>query len=232
MLGEYLFSALVCISTLIRNSRYSKECAIVILLTRSLFDDDDDENRLQELTKLFDKIAQQIKIDYKNEQKVTVFGGAEDITNYINKYMYPYVSKALGKEFKIFELVTSNKQDSGWQDIEAPWVWYWIHLTTINMDLNCGIDEKVYFIRFLSKIIGCIICRNHYENNKNVLIKGLTQYSLTDLFFQLHTHTKSNSIDVYGSSSSTFILSKKLVQYQYKREFERKFIQLKQFESN
>lgn len=225
MLDEYLFSSLVCINTLIREPENATECGLIILLTRNLFLYDEQPPKIEQLTATFTNLAKELQNDYKTKNIGSKTEGPVDTTNYVIEYIYPHISKLYGVSFNVYELVTESKRDSGWQNVEAPWTWYWIHLTTMNMDLSCGLDEKVYFIRFIAKLIGCTICRSHYDANKQVLIKGLTQYSLTDLYLQLHTHTKSNGIDLYTGGGSSFILSNKLVQRQYKREYERKFLQ-------
>lgn len=79
-----------------------------------------------------------------------------------------------------------------WPDVIGPYVWIWIHIVTQYIDLNGGTDEKKSFINFLEILILCGDCRTHYQENKPMLLRSLTTFSLTDTFLILHTCIQEN----------------------------------------
>lgn len=218
-MNDFLFSALACISTLIRNRDSGQECGLVILLTHSLMKGGGGGNlqeipTLGQLTETFNGVARDIRTDY--ELVKNTIESAVDVSNFVLQYIHPYVTEILGN-FPLKQLTAENDANSGWQNLEAPWTWHWIHLTTINIDLNSGSEEKTHFIEFVKNLVGCSMCQKHYEQNKTILTRALSQFSLTDSFLQLHTQTKINA------DGGVFVPSLNLINIEYKQMYEKKY---------
>lgn len=75
----------------------------------------------------------------------------------------------------------------GWSNVDAPLIWEWIHILTIHLDINAGINEKVSFIHFIKSIVLCGFCNEHYKQNIPHMVDGLYHLSLTDTFLLLHS---------------------------------------------
>lgn len=226
-MDEFIFSALVCINTLIRQKNSGRECALVIKLTQRVLknndDDDDDYNNndsdnFMNIVENFNALAERINDDYIVVREK--LKNAVDVTNWVLQYIYNVVENVLNVKFSLFEIKSSNSIAAGWQTIEAPWVWIWIHITTILLDLNCGLDEKIHYINFIANVIGCTTCLSHYMRNKNVLIKNLSQYSLSDLFLQLHSHITNNKNEIL------VLNTKNLINLKYKYKYQKMIVEI------
>lgn len=229
-MDEFAFSALVCINTLIRRRNSGRECALVIELTKRVLrnnaDDDSDEHEngdnFLRLIPEFNTIAEKIREEYRDESEK--FNNAEDVTNWVLKYIHTFVQSTLGVDIALVEIKTKKTNEykvPGWQTIEAPWVWTWIHVTTILLDLNSGSNEKVHYINFIAHLIGCTMCLSHYVHNKVVLLANLSEYSLTDLFLQLHSHISQEKKRNPSKNDSLLMLNKSLINIKYKHKFQK-----------
>lgn len=92
-----------------------------------------------------------------------------------------------------FDINTSDgdaaytQRNGGWQNVDAPFIWEWIHIVSVHLDLNAGIVEKTNFILFIKNTVGCVFCRGHYIGHIPKLIVALSKLSLTDIYLILHT---------------------------------------------
>lgn len=138
----------------------------------------------------FKHLAIQIETKTKNLAKISENAysiyfdtGMNDIREYLNTKtnikwpMYDYII---------------TEQYQGWNNVDSPLIWEWIHVITLYIDTKAGIIEKIFFIEFIKFIIGCSVCQQHYISNIKPMIKGLNKLSLTDTFLLLHsvTHAK------------------------------------------
>lgn len=207
-MDEFYFSCIVCISTLIREKQMGENCALVLELTEAVLGHE------------LDMSHEQLSADFNNfiEQTHATFGSeyneAEDnVQNYLTKR----VQRFLKDKYNLTEYPHMSLVEGGWQVVDAPWVWTWIHVVTVYIDLNNGIDEKTFFIGLVENLIGCSLCKNHYVRNKTTIFTGLTHFSLTDLFLMLHTQTKIN----FGSAPTQ--LDHKYINHVYKKRFQNNY---------
>lgn len=226
-MDEFAFSALVCINTLIRRRNSGRECALVIELTRRVLKKNVDDDKYESgdnflhLIPEFNTLAEKINDEYRRENEK--FKNAIDVTNWVLKFIHTAVQKMLNVNVSLVEIKTrgNKKELAGWQTIEAPWVWIWIHVTTILLDLNSGSNEKIHYINFISHLIGCTTCLSHYTRNKVILLANLPHYSLTDLFLQLHTHISQEKEGGSNNNNGVLVLNKGLINIKYKHKFQK-----------
>lgn len=100
-----------------------------------------------------------------------------------------------------------NDPEQAWNTVDSVFIWEWIHIMTIHLDLRAGIHEKIAFIKFVKIIIGCGICQSHYNSQINSLIEGLTSNSLTDTYLILHTSIPIG--EKYKSTNTAYINKQK-----------------------
>lgn len=90
---------------------------------------------------------------------------------------------------------SADYSNEGWQNVDAPFIWEWVHIVTIHLDLNAGMAEKTNFVVFLQNSVGCSICHSHYGQHMPRLIAALVKLSLTDVYLILHTTIAREEID-------------------------------------
>lgn len=77
----------------------------------------------------------------------------------------------------------------------APYVWDWIHVVAIHIDLNGGPVEKRNFLHLVERVILCAMCKEHFIHNTPRILQALEKTSLSNTFLALHT---SISVDQHA----------------------------------
>lgn len=111
-----------------------------------------------------------------------------------------------------------------WPDDMAPYIWDWIHIVSVHIDLNGGAIEKNNFVFVVEHSILCITCRQHYIDNIPGIQAALQKTSLTRTFLALHTHihlNKNNRI------VTEFVYSDELVLDKYERLYFNNYTKIK-----
>lgn len=197
MNDEFYFACIVCLSGLIRVKGMGNKCTLVLELTESVLGHQLKVSH-ETLMADFNNFIEQTHSDYERNYNPS---GKNDTQNYLTRCIQHHLHNKLKlTDYPYMTLVNGN-----WQNVEAPWIWNWIHMVTIHIDLHYGNDEKNFFIGLVKDLVGCSICKDHYITNYATLVRGLSNYSLTDIFLMLHTHTKIN----YGTDKLE--LSPKLI---------------------
>ena len=206
-MDDYYFSCVVVLSSMLRHKNVGEKCAVVLKLTESIRGGLEDIS-LAELTKYFDRIQAEL-IEEAGKKK---FDWPIDVTNAVVRFVCAHLRQDFTLEYPCYELTAApdDPQHGVWQLVDAPWIWQWIHVSTIHVDLTYGVKEKSYFIVLVESMVGCSLCKSNYTRKKQILINGLEKYSLTDLFLQLHTQTKSGV---------PFVLNRNLIQKKEKEKF-------------
>lgn len=210
-MDEFYFSCMVCINSLIRNKHTGNNCALVLELTEAVVGHE------------LEFSHEQIKVDFNyfiDRLHETFEQEYSEQTDTVQNYLTKKIENFLKDKYRLMDYQPMTLLEGGWQVIDGPWIWHWIHIVSLHIDINGGVDEKVFFINMVEDLIACNICKHHYIKNKPILISGLGHFSLTDLFLMLHTHTK---ID-YGETVLT--LNIKDINTVYKKQFQQNYINL------
>lgn len=104
-----------------------------------------------------------------------------------------------------FNLVSTEDEERAWNNVEAPFIWEWIHVVTIHIDINAGVYEKISFINFIQNVITCGLCKYHYQSNIQLMVQGLQKQSLTDTYLILHSCIAAK---LPYDSDKTFLIEK------------------------
>lgn len=91
---------------------------------------------------------------------------------------------------------------AGWPITDAFYIWSWIHIVAIDLDLNGGYAEKHAFFRIISELIGCAQCRHHYLQHYDELIKSLQITTCANTLLALHTFVNAYVQDEINASTN------------------------------
>ncbi|ABQ08845.1 hypothetical protein SGHV072 [Glossina pallidipes salivary gland hypertrophy virus] len=135
------------------------------------------------------------------KQIINIFKKIDNITNSNDgKYLKIFYNFNFNKHLNNILYMRKENLDyvdlienSSWQDTDASFIWLWIHITTIFTDLNAGFKEKIAYITFISRIVTCSVCKNHYMSYISNMVKLLKDYTLADVFLILHSAIASNN---------------------------------------
>lgn len=218
-MDEYYFSCVMCLSSLIRTKGKGGRCALVLELTESLLGRKMPVSHIR-LMSMFDNFILEVHDKFDKTSKNF---DPKVMTHHVQNYLSNQICTFLKDKLNLnYTQLTLPRDGGGWQDVDAPWIWLWIHTTSIHMDVCCGTTEKTFMINLIEDMIACSICKEHYRANKQTLIVGQTNHSMTNLFLMLHTHTKND----YGTG--IFTLDTTNIITSYKQEFLENYVRLRQ----
>lgn len=115
-----------------------------------------------------------------------------------SKISVELIRDALGRQMGLTFPDFMLKSPASWPEDMAPYVWEWIHVVTVHIDLNGGDIEKKNFVYLVEHVILCGICRQHFIENMRGIEDSIKKTSLTNTFLALHTHitaTKQHTAD-------------------------------------
>lgn len=113
---------------------------------------------------------------------------------------------------------------ASWPITDSFYIWPWLHIVAIDMDLNCGYLEKISYFKFINEIITCGICKNHYSENLNELIKCLKITTCANALLALHTHIQKNN---ENSKQDSFIYNNLFINKFYLNKYRKQYIAIK-----
>lgn len=147
-------------------------------------------------------------------------------------FYYPFHS--LYTEIDIVQKKIENDGNlAGWPMTDAVYIWPWLHIIAIDIDLNCGFLEKQAFLNFIPDIIACGNCKNHYMQHKTELVKTLQLTTCANALLALHTYINSNlpdeneNITMDSMSKTGFIYKTNLVNLFYSLKYKKDYLILK-----
>lgn len=94
------------------------------------------------------------------------------------------IARAMGR---VQRKIAADGNVGSWPITDAVYIWPWLHTVAIDMDLNCGLDEKRAFINFVPEIVSCGVCRKHYEQHRGELLGALHKTTCANALLALHT---------------------------------------------
>lgn len=215
LVSNFITNSMVCMSNGLHNKQlcytiFRKSCSILNL----------DAKQFAEFSQLLDTI--EIGIDI-----VKIETYADFFTNNLQKLAtlwksyFPHYATLIIDGKKIIE----KDQVASWPITDATFIWSWLHIISIDIDLHCGTEEKRAFLNFIPEIIACPICKNHYLQNLNGLNKSLERTTCANAILALHTHVNAtiNTEDY----QTKFVFDKKLVNLFYSKKYKTDYLRLK-----
>lgn len=86
-----------------------------------------------------------------------------------------------------------KKDNAGsWPITDAVYIWPWLHIIAIHLDLNAGHAERVSFLRFIPNMIACLNCRQHYYQHLDAVIESLQTTTCANALLALHTFVNAH----------------------------------------
>lgn len=133
------------------------------------------------------------------------------------------------------EIVRAKIQTDGnfasWPITDAVFIWPWLHVIAIDIDLNAGFREKVAFLRFIAEIIACSMCREHYLQHEEELINSLQITTCANTLLALHTFVNktiaTEDTDAPDDDNVKYIYNSGLVNSTFAVKYKRDYLQLK-----
>lgn len=91
----------------------------------------------------------------------------------------------------VTERIKLDRGVAGWPMTDAIYIWPWLHVIAIHLDLNAGHAERVSYLRFIPNLIACSSCRQHYRQHSAQVIESLQLTTCANALLALHTYVNS-----------------------------------------
>lgn len=119
-----------------------------------------------------------------------------------------------------------------WPAIDAFYIWNWIHLVALHIDLNRPhMSEKKNFARFVCNLINCGECAEHYRSNLETVLQNCQLVGCANTFYALHTFLNKIYIPSLNPFQKPlhgqFIFKRELIDNTYAKEYLMKYAVLK-----
>lgn len=209
-MDHFLFSTAVVLHRLMRDSidkRGLAKCNAVLSLTSNIIK--------VPMTVDFQKISTNVK-NNKNYKSYV------ELVNESVKIICFELTSMTDLKWPFYEIVVTDSRGIGWQTVDAPWTWEWIHIVTFHLDLEFGLKEKVSFCNFIQYTIGCKYCEHHYIAQLKFIINSLEEGSISNIFFILHTSIAKDQGYTYAPDR---------IDITQKKKFLKNYLKARQFNS-
>ncbi|WBR61477.1 Erv1 / Alr family [Drosophila suzukii associated hytrosavirus 1] len=129
--------------------------------------------------------------------------------------------------------IADDNNLASWPITDAVYIWPWLHTIAIDIDLNGGYEEKRAFIYFIPEIIACSICKRHYAQHKNELIRALQKTTCANTLLALHTYINTpeggdeDNDDKSTMTKTAFVYDNKLVNLFFSVKYKKDYLTLK-----
>lgn len=187
--------------------------------------------------KQFEQILDEVNTDNAERapQKITTY--AEYIVSNVKtlgqmwqKY-FPYHRQVIENSVTRLEEKIHNDNIASWPITDAAYVWQWLHIVAIDIDLNCGMEEKQAFFKFIPEIIACGVCKKHYSQHLNGLINSLEKTTAANTLLALHSYINENITNINNSHDDDttigFVYDKRMVNLFFANKYKKYYINLK-----
>lgn len=202
---SFKIATIVCISQLIPNRNEDKIKALQTVLNQSLVILKYQQINRKQLIQVLDTLEPvrsiQTKFDVAYKLWHVFDQDGDDDTD---------LREILQSDFESLEI------QYGWNSFDSRYLWYWMHIVAIYIDCHHGSLFKEKFILFIRKLIGCVVCLNHYINNINGILESLKTKNLATTLIAFHEHVSKNR---YQPQPQTFSYNDKLVNEKYVSDY-------------
>ena len=146
------------------------------------------------------------------------------------EFFFPFHKTVIERGIKILEIkIEKDGNFASWPNTDAVFIWPWLHIIAIDIDLNCGFEEKKSFLKFIPEIIACGICKSHYSKHLGGLLKSLERTTCANTLLALHTHINSGLVfeETEEIKTPDFVYDKSLVSLLYADKYKRDYLKFK-----
>lgn len=137
----------------------------------------------------------------------------------------PYLDKGMED---IAEKIKLADNETYWSTLDSSYIWQWLHIVSIDIDLNSGLYAKIGFLKFIQNLISCGNCLKHYNYNLNNLIKSLNTTTCFNTLLALHTFINEHIVNEDDNSNiASYDYSKNLVVLFFYSKYKNEYLKLK-----
>lgn len=133
----------------------------------------------------------------------------------------PHIDKGLEE---IRGKIKLANNETYWSTLDSSYIWQWIHIISIDIDLNCGLTAKIGFLIFIQNLISCGNCLKHYKQNLNNVIDSLNITTCSNTLLALHTFINMHS---QQEQMPDYIYNSKLVNLYFYSKYKGEYLHLK-----
>ena len=228
LLENFIVDTLVCMSNGINDKMlcftiFRKACDLLNLNGRDF--------------KQFSSVFDRLEINYLEKNLSTPIDtyGKYILTNVhrlkeLWEFFFPFHKTVIERGIKILEIkIEKDGNFASWPNTDAVFIWPWLHIISIDIDLNCGLEEKKSFLKFIPEIIACGICKNHYSSHLSGLLNSLKITTCANTLLALHTHINKRLVfdETEEIKTPEFVYDKALVSLLYANRYKRIYLKFK-----
>lgn len=218
---NFLLNSLVCMANGVYNKRlcftiFIKSCNIIGLNHGSF---DEFSKRLIQIEEEQSKNKQQLEINTYSDY---LFFNMRTVQKIWLQY-FPEHNNFIEAGLQDLKYNINKNGFSSWPTTDAIYIWPWLHIIAIDMDMNFGLVEKYAFLDFIPDIIKCGICKTHYKQHLNELKRNLQNTTCSNVLLALHTFINNN----LNLSEIKFIFNKELIIQSYVKIYQKDYFKLK-----
>lgn len=213
--AQFTFNSLICICNTYDNKM---ACYVVLSKTFQIL------NRNIPTKDAFNRYYDSIHSTYLNDVKsCKIYNQLLFVRFKYAKMLWKKFGELISVASEYESLLNKIKEDgfASWPVTDAVYIWPWLHIIAIDMDVNCGYTEKISFLNFIKALIGCSECKRHYKEHLNALVSGLNVSTCSRVLLAVHTfiNTDNNRInsslkfEYKDSLVDKFYLAKYMSQY-------------------
>lgn len=141
------------------------------------------------------------------------------------EFFFPFHKTVLERGINALERkIEKDGAYASWPNTDAVYIWPWLHVIAIDIDLNCGFEEKRSFLKFIPEIIACNICKSHYSQHLEELLRALEKTTCANSLLALHTHI-NNGLE--KTKTLDFVYDKSLVSLLFADIYKRNYLKFK-----
>lgn len=221
ILTNFILGSMVCMSNGLHDSRL---CYTVFIKTCNFL------GLKKKTFQEFSAILTKVEDEYKTTK---VYTYAEYLLMKMRKiqkileFFFPLMRAYIEGGIKEVEIKIANDGNvASWPITDAYYIWPWLHVISIDMDLNYGLEEKKAFLKFIPDIIACNNCRSHYLRHLDELFKSLMKTTCANTLLALHTFINSHIIHD-DREFIKFIYDKNLVNLFFHKKYQTEYLILK-----
>lgn len=222
LLQSFLASALVCMFNSSLNTKNNDACFSVFRQTCELIGlDARDKSHFDKVYLEIEKSVDKIET---SEWSEFMLWNVQKLKLLWDKYFPAYSVYIEEGIDEIREKIKMLDNDVYWQTLDSIYIWNWLHVVSIDIDLNCGMTSKIGFLRFIRDLISCGICAGHYEKHIDEVVKSLSTTTCYNTLLALHTFINTNK---YQNHEQNYIYSNKLVNLFFYSKYKKDYLLIK-----
>lgn len=223
LIQNFLASTLVCMFNSKTNdssfSVFRQSCEILCL-------DAGDIGRFRQVCERVDKTVSRLET---NKWSEFMLWNIEKFKIVWLQY-FPNYTVQIGRAIdEIREKIQAQNNETYWQTLDSSYIWNWLHIVSIDIDLNAGMIAKIGFLTFIKDLISCGLCLGHYRQHLAEIIRSLETTTCYNTLLALHTYINAHRDDASSTSNNNkqYMYNSDFVNLFFYRKYKREYLMLK-----